>query len=559
MLLPEGRRVAPEDGKEYRAVRLGLPLYRRERLTVRLRGQGVDKEQLLRWCDSEVSTYFNIAWPRDAAHGGAPLMLDAEIFCDMPDQPPLQQLGSLPVNITPAAPGADGAPTRVDFMRPRILAVMARLGTQVDTEQELQDMSNACNRGNQYWYVEPHTKPRRKDFQEALRGAKARNVLVVHFSGHGEEHGDGFVFDGEQLLNPESFLQLMQSELKQAIECVFLNACIQGHMAEALRSLGARWVVYWEGFVADATARAFAREFYACLNTEGHNLDYRYAFEKARADPDLERGSALPVLLAPKDDPAGDSHGWGDEAASSAWQQRRPALVTAQGVAWGGGASGEDDGGGDVPRNWRAPRHDKDWGALAGQSERRAMEQLGFAMVLPSGNAISEGDGIDRRTGFIERAALKVFGVRNYLQVWGSSGEAVKKAKQKLSAGGAGAVEVVTEAAQHLLEAERYRLSDMNAHSAGAGACRGTCRPAGSCTSCKHQHAHRQLQSCRQELDKLVQTHLASQGGAACAPGGGGAGAAKLSKGAKKNLKKKAKKAAAAGPPSAGGSDSDEP
>ena len=124
-------------------------------------------------------------------------------------------------------------------------------------------------------------------------------------------------------------------------------------------------------------------------------------------------------------------------------------------------------------------------------------------------------------------------------------------------AGGAGAVEVTT-AAQHLLEAERYRWSDMNAHSASAGACQGTCPPAKSCTSCKHQHAHRQLQACRHELEKLVQTHLASQGGAAGAPGGGGAGAAKLSKGAKKNhKKKKARKAAAAGPPGAGGSDSD--
>ena len=556
MLLPEGSRVEPEDVEGHRKVRLGLPLQRRERLTVRLRGPGVDKQQLLHWCGSEVSTYFNVDWPRDAAHGGAPLMLDADIFCDMPcQQPPLQQLGSLPVNITPAAPGADGAPTRVDFMPPRILAVMARLGTQADTEQELQDMSNACIRGNRYWYVESHPKPMRKDFKEALRGVKARHVLVIHFSGHGEEHGDGFVFDGEQLFNPESFLQLMQSELKHTIECVFLNTCIQGRMAEALRRLGARWVVYWEGRVADATARAFAREFYTCLNTEGHNLDFRYAFERARADPGLVRGSALPVLLA--DDPAEDLRGWGDEAASSAWQQRQPALVTAQGDAWGGGASGEDDGGGDVPRNWRTPRHAKDWGALAGQSERRAMEQLGFAMVLPSGDIISEGNGIARKSGFIEQAALNVFGVSKYFEVWGSSGEAVEKAKQKLSAGGAGAVEVTT-AAQHLLEAERYRWSDMNAHSASAGACQGTCPPAKSCTSCKHQHAHRQLQACRHELEKLVQTHLASQGGAAGAPGGGGAGAAKLSKGAKKNhKKKKARKAAAAGPPGAGGSDSD--
>ena len=239
-------------------------------------------------------------------------------------------------------------------------------------------------------------------------------MLVIHFSGHGEEHGDGFVFDGEQLFDPESFLQLMQSELKHTIECVFLNTCLQGGMAEALRRLGARWVVYWEGRVADATARAFAREFYTCLNTEGHNLDFRYAFERARAVPGLVRGSALPVLLA--DDAAGDLRGWGDEAASSAWQQRTS-------LPW----SPQQGGRGAAARRERTMRAAtcratgallatrKDWSALAGQSERRAMEQLGFAMVLPSGDIISEGNGIDRKTGFIDPAALAVFGVRELL------------------------------------------------------------------------------------------------------------------------------------------------
>jgi len=253
--------------------------------------------------------------------------------------------------------------------------------------------------------------------------------------------------------------------------------------------------------------------------------------------------------------------GWVDEAASSAWQQRRSALVTAQGGAWGGAASAEDDAGDDVLRNWRRPRSDKDWSALAGQSERRAMEHLGFAMVLPSGVVISEGNGIDQKTGYIDPAALAVFGVRNYLHVFGPSGLAVKKAKQKLSAGGSGAVEV-TEAAKHLQDAERYRSSDMATFSAIAGACRGTCQPVGSCKSCKskssHQHTLKEIEACRMELEQLVQKHLASQGSAAGVPqeqGGGDAGRAKLSKGAKKNLKKKAKKAAGGG--QAGADDSD--
>jgi len=534
---PEGRRAAAQDGEGYRAVRLGKPLYKKERLTVQLRGPGVDEEQQLHWYDSEVSTYFNIDWPRDAVHGGAPLKLDARIFCEMPSQPQRQQLGSVPVNITPVVPGAEVAPIRIQFAKPGILAVMARLGSKVDTEQELQDIQSACISGNQHWSVEAHTKPKKETFQELLRGVKGRNVLVIHFSGHGAEHGDGLVFDGEELFDPKSFLKLMRSEFKQSmafkhtIDCVFLNTCLQRGLAEALRTLGALWVVYWEGRVADATARAFAREFYRCLNTDGYEYDYCYAFERARdVVPGLERGEASPVLLA--HNAAGDLHGWGDEtllAASSKWQQGRPTLVTEQGGAWGGGrtAESQDEAGGDVPRNWRAPRHGKDFSAWAGKSERLAMEQLGFAMVLPSGDKISEGNGIDRKTGLIDPAALAVFGVKSYLHVWGSSGAAVRKAKLKLSAGGSGAVEV-TEAATHLQDAERYRSSDMSAHSNSAKACRGTCQPAVLCPSCKskfsHQHALKQIQTCRVELQQLVQQHRASQGGAHGVPQQPGSG-----------------------------------
>ena len=378
---PEGRRAAAQDGEGYRAVRLGKPLYKKERLTVQLRGPGVDEEQQLHWYDSEVSTYFNIDWPRDAVHGGAPLKLDARIFCEMPSQPQRQQLGSVPVNITPVVPGAEVAPIRIQFAKPGILAVMARLGSKVDTEQELQDIQSACISGNQHWSVEAHTKPKKETFQELLRGVKGRNVLVIHFSGHGAEHGDGLVFDGEELFDPKSFLKLMRSEFKQSmafkhtIDCVFLNTCLQRGLAEALRMLGALWVVYWEGRVADATARAFAREFYRCLNTDGYEYDYCYAFERARdVVPGLERGEASPVLLA--HNAAGDLHGWGDETLP-----QRAASGSRDGLPWSRSRGGR--GGGAERRRARTKRaatcratgallaSGKDFSAWAGKSERR--------------------------------------------------------------------------------------------------------------------------------------------------------------------------------------------
>ena len=173
----------------------------------------------------------------------------------------------------------------------------------------------------------------------------------------------------------------------------------------------------------------------------------------------------------------------------------------------------ESDADGDLPHNWRRPRNDTDWSAKAGESERLAMKQLGFAMVLPSGDDISEGRGINERAGFTEPAALAVFGVRKYSEVWGSSGEAVTKAKHRLSAGGSGA-EDVREAAKHLQEAERYRSLDMDARVASTGACRGTCQPAGTCRSCtsqmRHQRALEALKACRVELERKMHTSSAS-------------------------------------------------
>jgi len=128
-------------------------------------------------------------------------------------------------------------------------------------------------------------------------------VRVVHLGGHGEESGQGFVWpvDGSSgasggavvtaaPLNAEVFLELIQLQLPPkgeralGVECVFLNACAQRAMGEGLRGVGARWVVCWEGRPGDPVSCTFANEFYKCLNTEGRDRDYRYAFKSARVE-----------------------------------------------------------------------------------------------------------------------------------------------------------------------------------------------------------------------------------------------------------------------------------
>jgi len=80
-------------------------------------------------------------------------------------------------------------------------------------------------------------------------------------------------------------------------------------------------------------------------------------------------------------------------------------------------------------RNWRPPRDDDGYGALAGKHERAALTALGFEMKLRGKDiAVGHGDGI-QLNGFLETDVFAKWGVRNYPEIWSSSGKAVDKAR----------------------------------------------------------------------------------------------------------------------------------
>ncbi len=112
-----------------------------------------------------------------------------------------------------------------------------------------------------------------------------------------------------------------------------------------------------------------------------------------------------------------------------AHQQARisPELLYVGVLHWGHQPAGDEE---EPTRNWRPPRDDNDYGALAGKHERAALTALGFEMKLRGKDiAVGHGDGI-QLNGFLETDVFAKWGVRNYPEMWGSSGKAVEKARE---------------------------------------------------------------------------------------------------------------------------------
>jgi len=96
---------------------------------------------------------------------------------------------------------------------------------------------------------------------------------VLHFSGHG--HIDGLVMEdpnGHAVKVPTDELIATLREclqLQDCIECIFLNLCETGHIADRIHTdFPHLYVVAWHTVVQDTVAQSFAREFYSFLGEE---------------------------------------------------------------------------------------------------------------------------------------------------------------------------------------------------------------------------------------------------------------------------------------------------
>ena len=173
-------------------------------------------------------------------------------------------------------------------------------------------------------------------------------------------------------------------------------------------------------------------------------------------------------------------------------------------------------------RNWRPPRGDNDYGALAGEHERAALEPLGFRMKL-RGKDIAVGHGM-KTNGFLEADVFRMWGVKNYPAIWGSSGKAVEKAHEVKTQG---QVSKLHTCVGELEQALTHRRTDMRKH-AGKRRCAGACptnlecnacgqgRKRWNCPDCKrlncadcvakqrHEHMEAFVCECKEAIQKLL-------------------------------------------------------
>jgi hypothetical protein len=155
---------------------------------------------------------------------------------------------------------------------------------------------------------------------------------------------------------------------------------------------------------------------------------------------------------------------------------------------WRHQAAGDEE---EPTRNWRPPRDDSDYGALAGKHERSALTALGFEMKL-RGKDIAVGQGI-KLNGFLETEVFAKWGVTNYPEIWGSSGKAVEKARAAKEQGQTLQLQTcVSELEQALVQ----RRKDMEKHAARR-CCRGECPINLKCSVCEQGRKRRNCSDCK--------------------------------------------------------------
>lgn len=135
-----------------------------------------------------------------------------------------------------------------------------------------------------------------KDLGPALRSFKPS---IVHFSGHGSEHGlhfeddDGMARSG----NLQALADLLSLGCKYGLEAAVLNACESTTQAQPIAD-AVGTVVGMEGSILDESAIAFTRSFYRALG-DGESFDeaYEWALKEGAFTALHVEDAAKPVLL----------------------------------------------------------------------------------------------------------------------------------------------------------------------------------------------------------------------------------------------------------------------
>ena len=179
-----------------------------------------------------------------------------------------------------AVPEGPEARPRGDEARPQILVFCAqRRHDDIDVFREAQKMQPLVE--DSHWLsIQPQTTF--EVFRCKLASAAEQNTRVVHFMGHGDEHGGLFwVKQGNNKESERFDTALIADVLKEqrdTLRCLVLNACGTLMLARELRALELGDLVCWKGAVRDDVARKFSQGFYETLKRKPNG--YREAFKQ---------------------------------------------------------------------------------------------------------------------------------------------------------------------------------------------------------------------------------------------------------------------------------------
>ena len=342
----------------------------------------------------------------------------------------------------------------------------------------------------------------------------------MHFAGHGDDGAEGFVWEaaggggsGPEVVSRDTFADVVKRV--GSLECVVLNACQTVQAGCALHAAKVPYVVCFDGDVPDKDGIEFCRVFYRHLSNRGNEQQYATAYEHACDWASHTRSRVTPCLLwndgGQLDAAFTLQHG---AIGTCSWkygalplhQERDTGAREIHGreileeiVVDSDVASDAETSAADEIRNWRMPKSDRDWSAVAGVKEKAALTELGFNMKL-NRRDVAEGNGVNSGNGFISGQVLALWGVNSYPQLWGTQGKAVAAAKL-LKPPGAARTNALQRAAAHLAEAERCRGEDLKKH---AGSNKAACAKGCRCLRCAHLHQLKLVSDTRSQLLLLL-------------------------------------------------------
>jgi hypothetical protein len=166
-------------------------------------------------------------------------------------------------------------------------------------DKEVRNIRESIERGSRDKFIlERRSAIRPKDIRRALADTKPS---IVHFCGHGDEHGNLIIEDdggSKKLLKPAGLAGLFKL-YSEHIQCVIVNTCFSEKIAESL-SQHISYAVGMNHEITDESAIAFSEGFY---DTLGYKLDesqsvFERAFDEGIAAISLEddEKNIIPVL-----------------------------------------------------------------------------------------------------------------------------------------------------------------------------------------------------------------------------------------------------------------------